>query len=348
MRAQQFELLIGDAGGHHRAPVDVEPQFGGADTGGERAIAEETVVVAPGLDVEAAVHADVLDHLRRHRTRACGLGVEPDDHAGLAAALDNVGGQLGGLLTDLVVAEQLVTLRERHDQRTQVRVLGRDRAGELLRAHLGEAALAAGDLGVQLPQMLRRRFGVLGACALDVAGQARGVDVEVAVGREHVHAQLGQRVERGAEHDRPHRVGLALPRQATHHEVRADQRHVHLSPALGDADRHTGEHVGGAVGQQRVRRGGLVHHSGVGDVEVHEAGTAALLLPVVGRPHLDRVAIEVAGEHVTLVVEHGRGDAHRQVEHRAVALERPFALPGRDQGERRHPPVLERLRQRGD
>ena len=64
----------------------------------------------PRLDVEAGVHADQLDELRRDRLLAAGLGVEQQRDAGLPGPLDGLRGQLGRQRAVLVVAEQLVAL----------------------------------------------------------------------------------------------------------------------------------------------------------------------------------------------------------------------------------------------
>ena len=72
-------------------------------------------------------------------------------------------------------------------------------AGDLLRAQIGQPALAVADLAVQLPQPVQRGLGDVVVDAAVVAGQAGLVGVEVAVVGEHEHPQLRQRVQGGAE-----------------------------------------------------------------------------------------------------------------------------------------------------
>ena len=67
----------------------------------------------------------------------------------------------------------------------------RQLARDLLGAEVGEAALAAGDLGVKLLQALHGGgYGVI-LDPFDVPGQPRPVGVEVAVVGEHEHVKLG-------------------------------------------------------------------------------------------------------------------------------------------------------------
>jgi hypothetical protein len=103
---------VADAGDHRRAAVAAEPQLGRPDARGEAAVAQEAVVGPPGLDVEAAVDADQLDQLRGDRLLAAGLGVEDQDDAGLAGALGDLGGQVGGEVAELRVPEKFMALRD--------------------------------------------------------------------------------------------------------------------------------------------------------------------------------------------------------------------------------------------
>jgi hypothetical protein len=189
--------------------VPARPQLGRADPGGERPVAEEPVVGPPGLHVEAAVHRDELDDLRRDGVLAGGLGVEPEPDAGLPGPL--------GVLTASSAASSPCSLWPNsswHSEnsatiRPQVRVLLRQLAGQLLGAELGQPPSRRPTSSYSSRRLASAGGDVLVLGARTVAGQARRVGVEVAVVGEHEHPQLGQRVQGAAEHDDP--AGVACP-----------------------------------------------------------------------------------------------------------------------------------------